>query len=111
MSATGTLNFVELCSTDDLWIGEMETFDVGNHEVLLVNIDGEFHAYDGVCPHQAMPLIEGRLDGKVLTCRAHQWSFDACSGSSINPRGECLRRFALRIENGLISVADQPCDE
>jgi nitrite reductase/ring-hydroxylating ferredoxin subunit len=106
-----TLNFFELCATDDLWIGEMEVFDVGAHEVLLVNIDGEFHAYDGVCPHQGMPLIEGQLVGKVLTCRAHQWSFDACSGGGINPSGACLRRFPLRIENGSVWVADQPGDE
>jgi toluene monooxygenase system ferredoxin subunit len=47
----------------------------------------------------------------VLTCRAHQWSFDACSGGSINPSGACLRRFALRVENGSVWVADRPCDE
>ena len=109
MSIPGTVNLVELCAVDDLWIGEMEAFDVGPHEVLLVNIDGEIHAYDGVCPHQGVSLIEGSLDGKVLTCRAHQWSFDVCTGASINPSGECLRRFELRIEDGRVWVVDPAC--
>jgi toluene monooxygenase system ferredoxin subunit len=107
MSSAATINFVELCAADDLWMGEMETFDLGSYEVLLINIDGVFHAYDAACPHQSVPLIEGRLDGKVLTCRAHRWSFDACSGASINPSGKCLRRFALRIVSGKVWVADQ----
>lgn len=32
MSIPGTVNLVELCAVDDLWIGEMEAFDVGPHE-------------------------------------------------------------------------------
>ena len=109
MSAIGALNFVPLCGIDDLWVGDMESFAVGTREVLLVNIDGEFHAYDGACPHQGMPLVEGQLEGRALTCRAHRWSFDAASGASINPHGKCLHRFMLRIENGQVWVADPAC--
>jgi len=100
--------FVELCALEDLWVGEMECFDVGAHEVLVVNVDGELHAFDGICPHQSVSLVEGGLDGKILTCRAHQWSFDVCSGKSMNPVGENLRRFPIRIVDGKVWVADQP---
>jgi toluene monooxygenase system ferredoxin subunit len=106
-----TEDHIELCAADDLWIGEMECFDAGAQEVLVVNIDGELHAYDALCPHQSIPLIEGRLDGKVLTCRAHEWSFDACTGHGINPKGECLRRFPLRIVDGKVFVAIEPVDD
>jgi nitrite reductase/ring-hydroxylating ferredoxin subunit len=53
-SAT-SLVFVEVCAVDDLWAAEMESFDVGSQEVLILNVDGQLHAYDGVCPHQSMP--------------------------------------------------------
>lgn len=105
-----SLRFVELCALDDLWIGEMASFGLGDREVLVVNVEGELHAYDGACPHQGVPLAEGDFDGRVLTCRAHQWSFDACSGQGINPAGECLRRFELRVVDGKVYVAGQAGD-
>jgi nitrite reductase/ring-hydroxylating ferredoxin subunit len=104
----GTDTFIEVCTTSDIWIGEMEAFKVGRHNVLVVNVDGEFHAYDGRCPHQGRPLIHGELEDHVLTCRAHQWTFDVRSGKSINPSAQCLRRFPLRIEGDKVMVAEQP---
>ena len=103
--SAATQAFVEVCALDDLWAGEMACFDVGSQEVLILNVDGQLHAYDGVCPHQSMPLVEGRFDGKTLVCRAHEWSFDACSGQGINPRSACLHRFPLRIVDGKVFVA------
>ncbi|HSV84859.1 MAG TPA: Rieske 2Fe-2S domain-containing protein [Ramlibacter sp.] len=100
--------FVEVCASEDLWAGEMETFDVGEHEVLILNVEGELKAFEGICPHQSVPLAEGRFDGKVLTCRAHEWSFDACTGQGINPKNECLRQFALLVVDGKVFVATEP---
>lgn len=100
--------YVELCAADDLWAGEMEAFDVGDAEVLLVNVDGEFRAYDAICPHQSVPLVEGTLEGGVLTCRAHQWSFDACTGRGLNPCGEQLRTYPIRIVDGKVLVSTAP---
>jgi toluene monooxygenase system ferredoxin subunit len=108
MSTVDTRQFVEVCAADDLWIGDMECFEVGLREILLLNVEGEIQAFDGRCPHQSAPLIEGRFDGKVLTCRAHEWSFDACTGRSVNPKGECLRRYPLRIVDGKVFVATEP---
>ena len=106
--AITAVRFVELCAADDLWAGEMLDFEVGPHKVLLVNVDGEFHAYDGSCPHQRVPLVEGRLDGRTLVCRAHQWEFDVCAGRSVNPTGECLRRFPVKVADGRVLVGDEP---
>ncbi|WP_255466292.1 Rieske 2Fe-2S domain-containing protein [Ramlibacter sp. WS9] len=111
MSSTTKQAFVEVCAVEDLWMGEMESFEVASHEVLILNVDGELQAFDGICPHQSVSLVEGRFDGKVLTCRAHEWSFDACTGEGINPKAECLRRFALRIEGGKVFVSTDPSEE
>jgi nitrite reductase/ring-hydroxylating ferredoxin subunit len=108
MAEDGTDTYIEVCSKSDIWIGEMEAFKVGRHNVLVVNVDGEFRAYDGRCPHQGRPLIHGELEDGVLTCRAHQWTFDVRSGNSINPSAQCLRRFPLRIEGDKVMVAEQP---
>ena len=82
--------FVELFEQDSLWDGEMEAFDVGDDEVLVVKVEGRIHAFDGICPHQSVSLVEGELEGTTLTCRAHEWQFDVVSGQSVNPAGAQL---------------------
>ncbi len=48
--------------------------------VALFNVDGEFHALDGVCPHAGGPLGEGQLNGHIVTCPWHGWQFDVATG-------------------------------
>jgi len=83
----------------------MESFEVNGSEVLLVSpLDGDVRAFQGICPHQDIPLIEGKFDGKVVICRAHQWVFDASSGEGVNPAGCRLAEYPLKIENGDILI-------
>jgi len=97
--------FVKLCSLDDLWEGEMDSFEIDGQEVLLVCAEGgDIKAFQGICPHQDIPLVEGKFDGKTLVCRAHQWVFDACTGVGINP-GDCqLASYPIKIEGNEIFV-------
>jgi nitrite reductase/ring-hydroxylating ferredoxin subunit len=95
---------VEVCGVDELWDGEMACFRVGDAAVLLLKLDGRFHAYQGHCPHQSIALSEGELDGGVLTCRAHRWQFDAASGQGVNPRSAHLKRFPVRVVERKVSV-------
>jgi toluene monooxygenase system ferredoxin subunit len=106
--ATTVISFHEVCGVDDLWIGDMDAFSVGGKPVLLVNVEGIFKAYSNICPHQDIPLVEGKLDGCVLTCRAHHWEFDITSGASINPSGQRLTQYPVRIIEGTVQVGDIP---
>jgi toluene monooxygenase system ferredoxin subunit len=97
--------YVELIEADAMWDGEMESFDVGDAEVLVVKVDGQIRAYDGICPHQSQSLVEGELDAGVLTCRAHEWQFNARTGEGINPKGTCLLRHDVRVtDDGMVEV-------
>jgi toluene monooxygenase system ferredoxin subunit len=95
---------VEVCGVDELWDGEMACFRVGDAAVLLLKLDGRFHAYQGHCPHQGVALAEGELDGGLLTCRAHRWQFDAVTGQGVNPRSARLKRFPVRVAERKVSV-------
>jgi toluene monooxygenase system ferredoxin subunit len=112
MEAPGA--FVRLCSVGELREGAMNSFQLGTHEIIVLwPIDGEPKAYDGLCPHQQLPLADGNFDGRILVCAAHAWSFDAVSGAGIRPPGHCrLRAFPLRIEGAdvLIEIADKTSD-
>lgn len=109
-SSTDTaVDYVEVCGEDELWDGEMEAFDVGEHEVLVLKVRGLYRAYDGICPHQSVSLVDGELteDG-ILICKAHEWQFDAECGRGVNPANECLRRFPIKVENGRVLVGTEP---
>jgi nitrite reductase/ring-hydroxylating ferredoxin subunit len=96
-------------AAERLWEGEMIGIDVDGVPVLIVNVRGELHAYRDVCVHQAIRLSEGKLaketDGRfTLTCRAHQWRYDAATGQGVNPSTVCLTRLALEVKDGVIAV-------
>lgn len=97
--------FTRICSLDDLWEGEMESFEIDDQEVLVVCLDGgAVHAYQGVCPHQDLPLVEGTFDGVRLVCRAHQWVFEAATGKGINPATCRLAEYPVRIDGDDVYV-------
>jgi toluene monooxygenase system ferredoxin subunit len=93
------------CSLDDLWEGEMREVAVAGRRVLVVHAEGgHLYAFSALCPHQAFPLVNGMLEGGVLTCSAHLWQFDATTGMGINPTGCNLRRYAVSEQNGEVFV-------
>lgn len=99
MTETG-LAYSRICSLDDVWEGEMQTFTVDGTEVLVVHADGgTVNVFSPICPHQDYPLIEGELDGATLTCTMHRWVFNARTGESINPSGCQLKTYPSKVED------------
>ncbi|ENO79307.1 Rieske (2Fe-2S) region [Thauera sp. 27] len=99
------MSFTKVCTVDDLWEGEMEPFTVNGHEILLVCAEGgNVKAFQGICPHQDIPLAEGKFDGQKIICRAHLWQFDACSGKGINPDDCALAEYPVKLNGDDILV-------
>ncbi|WP_029920982.1 Rieske 2Fe-2S domain-containing protein [Nevskia soli] len=97
--------FVKLCNVEDLWEGEMESFEVNGREILVVwPSGGEIVAFQAVCPHQDIPLVEGKFDGKTIICRAHQWMFDCRTGAGVNPSDCRLAKYPIKIEGDDVLV-------
>jgi len=100
------MNFKTACSIDELWEGDMTEVEVDGQVIVLVYPkDGEIRAFQGICPHQDIPLVEGRFDGRVIMCRAHQWTFDANTGRGLNPKDCALAEYPVKVEGDLILVA------
>jgi len=65
--------------------GEMCTFTLGEHELLLCNVDGELYAIDDRCPHAGVALRDGALRGCILECPQHGGKIDVRSGAPTAP--------------------------
>jgi toluene monooxygenase system ferredoxin subunit len=98
------MSFRKVAAVDDLWRGEMLGVTVDGRKVLLVNVEDRIYAYEDRCVHQGVALSEGRLQGGVLRCRAHEWEYDARGGRGMNPPRTQLRSFAIRVEEGDVFV-------
>tara|TARA_B100000700_G_C14888648_1_gene781632 strand:- start:215 stop:553 length:339 start_codon:yes stop_codon:yes gene_type:complete len=109
---TDDLEYHKICEVDDVWEGEMELFDVGEKEVLIIHSPGmQLRAYSPICPHQEFSLFDGELENCVLTCSAHLWQFDVLSGEGVNPTGTSLTSYPIKVEDGAIWVAFPDHDE
>lgn len=93
---------------------------IGGRIIALANVDGTWHAIDGLCPHQGGPLGKGRLCGATLTCPWHGWQFDVTSGRHGVSPTVCQPRFEVREDGGQVLVrgasgvplpADEPGSE
>jgi toluene monooxygenase system ferredoxin subunit len=99
-----TVHWQEVMKEDDLWTGDMLGEEVEDVKGLLVNVEGEVHAYKDRCPHKATPLSNGELEDTHLTCATHRWEFSVVAGHGLNPTTSQLTVFPVRVEDGVILV-------
>ena len=96
--------FVYVVAVDDLWSGEMRGYVVQGTKVVLLRVDDTVFAYEDRCAHLGVLLSKGSLDGSVLTCHAHQWQYDVCTGGGVNPVSARLKPFPVKVERGVVFV-------
>ena len=57
----------------------------GTEPVLLVNLEGVYHAVQGICSHEYFELDKGFLTDDSLTCALHLSRFDLATGDALDP--------------------------
>jgi 3-phenylpropionate/trans-cinnamate dioxygenase ferredoxin subunit len=98
-------NWQRLCSVSEISIGEMRSFLLDSQRILLVNLDGKFHAVDGTCTHEEADLGGGFLLGEEVTCPLHLSRFNLRTGEVLSPPAtQPLRVFNLKIQDSGIFV-------
>jgi len=91
-------NFVRVASRADIPAGEGRAFDVNGKMIAVFNCDGTFYAIDNECKHQGGPLGEGELEGTVVTCPLHAWTYDVTTGESPDDPDCKIDRFEVKVE-------------
>lgn len=96
--------WVRVIDAAEVGPGQLAEVFVAERAILVTNVDGTLHAVDSVCPHAGGPLADGMLEGALITCPWHGWSFDVRDGKSSVDENATLTTFPVRVESGGILV-------
>lgn len=89
--------------------GEHRVAELPDYSVLVVNVDGSFHAVENLCTHDGGELGGGLIEGDRVTCPRHGACFCLKTGQVLKPPAfEDLLCFEVRIDGGRLLVATQP---
>ena len=96
---------LDLCAADEVPPGTMKLYEVEDELVLVTNLDGVFHATQGVCSHQYFELDKGFLTGDSITCALHLSRFDLETGDALDPPAEMpLAVYSVVVEGGRVLI-------
>ena len=97
---------IDLLGVDEVPPGTMKmAWADGTDPVLVVNLDGELHAVQGICSHEYFELDKGFLTGGTLTCALHLSRFDLSTGDPLDPPAEePLAVYPVVVEDGRIAI-------
>lgn len=95
---------VRIASVSDIPPGTGKEVTVGDRVLAVYNIDGQFHAMDGICPHAGGPLGEGAVHGCIVTCPWHGWQLDVTTGQHCLTPQIRQAQFTCRVEGAEVLV-------
>lgn len=99
------------CASREITRGKVKSLDIcGQKIVLFRGEDGQVRALDAYCPHLGTDLAIGQVDGNLIRCFFHHWSFDGkgkCQDipcHSVMPAKAKLQAYATEEKYGFIWV-------
>ncbi len=96
---------VKMATRGELPLGAAKEVEFEGRVYGLFNVDGEIMAMDAICPHQGGPLVDGPVEGLMVTCPWHGWQFNIKTGGT--PLGPKIKQavFEVTIEGDDVLVA------
>lgn len=98
--------FIKVAKLSDFQKDRGMCVEVGGKEVALFHIDGKVHAIKNLCPHQAAPLAEGRIEGNIVVCPWHEWRFDVVTGQSPVVPNARVRTYEVKVVGDEVFVKE-----
>lgn len=91
--------------------GEQRTLDIDGTHVIVINLDGQYHALEDLCTHDGSCLSGGAIEGCEIICPHHGAHFDIRTGAALSaPAYEPTAVFPVRIANGEVQTRDDRWD-
>jgi 3-phenylpropionate/trans-cinnamate dioxygenase ferredoxin subunit len=92
-------------ATADIPPERVAVYRIGDHDVAVCNVNGQFYAIDDLCTHDGGSLDQGQLEGDEIECPRHGARFNVTSGEAIQlPAFEPVETHAVRVEGDALQV-------
>jgi 3-phenylpropionate/trans-cinnamate dioxygenase ferredoxin subunit len=98
---------VRVCSVDDVATGTAARFDVEEHRLCVVNVEGTFYVIGDECSHEDYSLAEGDVweDEREIECPKHGSTFSLITGEPQTlPATQPVAVYALQVVGDDVSV-------
>lgn len=76
----------------------------GDTTIALFRVEGRCYAIANACPHRGGPLAEGDLEGHVVHCPWHGWSWDIRTGAHMRQPAVTVACYPVSVEHGKVYV-------
>ena len=99
------MTWITVARTSEIPVARVGVYTVGDHEVAVCNVEGEYYAIDDLCTHDGGSLDQGELDEAEIECPRHGARFDVRSGAAVQlPAFQPVETHAVRVDGDAIQV-------
>ncbi len=89
--------FVKVGKLSAIPEGKSKRVTVGDEELALWRVRGKIYAVNNVCAHQHIAALhQGTLDGLLVSCPMHGWTYSLETGKAISGSGS-VRTYAVKV--------------
>jgi nitrite reductase/ring-hydroxylating ferredoxin subunit len=85
-------------------VGGSLRVDLGGQPILLTHLADGWHAVHDTCLHRGASLSVAPLEGPLVTCHLHFWTFDVRDGVCAQVPSIRLRVFPVKLEDGKVHI-------
>ncbi|MEW6322300.1 MAG: Rieske 2Fe-2S domain-containing protein [Acidobacteriota bacterium] len=96
--------FVPVGSLADFPAGAGRMVVVEGRHVAVFRLDDGLHAIDNLCLHRGGPLCDGPLEGGIVTCPWHGWSYDVRTGTLVQDGSVGVSRHEVCIDGDAVRI-------
>lgn len=104
----GAMPFYDAIPVDYIAPGESITVQVDGFPVAIANVDGSYHAFQNLCPHQGTTLGGRPVKDCLITCYQHDSQYNVVTGECVKPApdgfAQELMLFETRIVDDVVQV-------
>jgi nitrite reductase (NADH) small subunit len=92
-------------TVEEIPVGEGRAFAVDGTQVAVYRLrDGSLRALAAVCPHKGGPLADGLMDGRVVVCPLHGYTYDLSTGAELGGNDAVCAFAVTAADDGTVVV-------
>ncbi len=110
-------DWINIEPTEHFGPGQARLVDLGDVQIAVFNLDGEYYAIEDNCSHDNSPLLgcelkpDQLLDGDQIICPRHGARFCIKTGKALTPPAyEDISTFPIQVTDGIVQTRDDRWD-